>query len=148
MEVSVGALTVIPVDPDIVPSVALIVVDPVATAVAAPVLSIETSEVSADTHVTCALMSWELPSLRVPVAVNCCVVFTTSEVFAGSTAMEVNIGLTVMLFDPLTVPTDAVIVVLPALKAVAKPELLIVATLLELEFHVAFAVRSLLPPSL
>jgi hypothetical protein len=148
MEVSVGEPTVMPVDPDIVPRVALIVVDPAATAVADPMLSIDTSEVSADTHVTCALMSWELPSLRVPVAVNCCVVFTTSEVFAGSTAIEVKIGLTVMLFDPLTVPTDAVIVVLPVLKAVAKPELLIVATLLELELQIAFAVRSLLLPSL
>jgi hypothetical protein len=148
MEVSVGALTVIPVDPDVVPRVALIVVDPVATAVADPVLSIDTTEVSADAHVTCALMSWELPSLRVPVAVNCCVVSTTSEVSAGSTAMEVKIGLTVRLFEPLTVPMDALIVVVPALRAVAKPELLIVATLLELELHVAFAVRSLLLPSL
>jgi hypothetical protein len=56
--------------------------------------------------------------------------------------------LTVSVVEPVMLPDFALIVVLPAVAAIAKPPAVIVATAGEEEFHVAALVRSWLLPSL
>jgi hypothetical protein len=148
IEVSVGALTVTVVEPAIDPRVAVTVTLPAATAVATPVLSTAATDKSDDDQVTCAVTSCELPSLQVPVALNCCVSLATSEVFDGVTAIEVNMGVTVRLLKPLREPIVAVIFVVPAASPVAIPEPLILAILVAVEDQVACVVTFLLLPSL
>ena len=74
-------------------------------------------------------------------------VLTVTDGAAGVTAIEVRIGLTVKIFDPVTPPVLAEIVVVPLAIPVASPET-IEATLAELDDHVAMLVRFLLLPSL
>jgi len=147
IEVNVAAVTVRPVDPAIAPRLALMVAVPVTTVVAMPVLLIEATEVLEEVHVTRPVRSCALPSLKVPVATNCCVVSTVTDGTAGVTAIEVRIGLIVKFFDPVTPPVVAEIVVVPLAIPVARPET-IEATFGELDDHVARLVRSLLLPSL
>ena len=63
------------VEPVTEPEVALMLVVPVATPVARPwlplVLLIVATPVIDDAHVTDVVRFWVLPSLKVPVAVNC-----------------------------------------------------------------------------
>jgi hypothetical protein len=63
------------------------------------------------------------------------------------TAIEVRIGLIVKVFDPVTPPVVAEIVVVPLAIPVARPET-IEATFGELDDHVVRLVRFLLLPSL
>lgn len=74
-------------------------------------------------------------------------VLTVTDGAAGVTAIEVRIGLTVKILDPVTPPVFAEIVVVPLAIPVASPET-IEATLAELDDHVARLVRFLLLPSL
>ena len=81
-----------------------------------------------------------LPSVKVPVAVNCCWAPSTMDAFAGVTAIETSVaGLTVMVAEALTEAEEIAIVVLPGLKVSASPcvppELLIVATLAFVELQ-------------
>ena len=148
IETSVAGSTVSVVDPETAPSVALTLVDPGATAVARPAVSIVATEVSTTAHVTCEVMSCELPSLHVPVAVSCAVVLTTADGDPGVTAMLVRIGVTVSAREPLTAPIAATIFALPLATAVAIPEPFTVAMLVELEDQVTCDVTLLLLPSL
>src|SRR5262245_53724151 len=63
------------VEPVIVPDVAVIVVEPVPTAVASPllpaVLLIVATPVADELQVTVVVTFWKVPSLNDPVAVNC-----------------------------------------------------------------------------
>jgi hypothetical protein len=147
IEVNVAAVTVRPVDPAIAPRLALMVAAPVTTVVAMPLLLIEATEVLDEVHVTWPVRSCALPSLKVPVATNCCVVSTVTDGAAGVTAIEIRIGLIVKVFDPVTPPVVAEMVVVPLAIPVARPET-IEATFAELDDHVARLVRSLLLPSL
>jgi hypothetical protein len=148
IEVSVGAITVATVEPAIDPRVAVTVACPAATAIAIPTLLTVTTDESDDDHMTCAVTSCELASLQVPVAVNCCDPFARSEGVEGLTAIEVKIGVTAMILEPLTDPMAADIVVVPALSPVAMPEPLTLATLTEVDDQVACVVTFLLLPSL
>ena len=119
------------VEPVIAPDVALMLVVPVATPVARPwlplVLLIVAMPVSDEAHVTDVVRFWVLPSLKVPVAVNCWVPPTPIEGFAGVTAKACNtragatvtvavvlppsVAVSVTVCDDDTVPAVAVNVV-------------------------------------
>jgi hypothetical protein len=69
-----------------VPDVAWIVVVPAFATLANPVLLIVATAVLEEVHVTLELMSCTLPSLKNPVAENCCVPWETDkEGFCGAT---------------------------------------------------------------
>jgi hypothetical protein len=78
-----------------------------------------------------------LPLLYVPVAVNCCVSLGPIDGLAGVTAIEVRVAaVTVRDVEPLIDPDVAVMVVVPAATLEARPELLMLATLVAEEFQV------------
>jgi hypothetical protein len=95
--------------------------------------------------VTCVVISWVVPSEKVPVAVNCWVVPPGTLGLAGVIAMEdrvAEVTVRVVLFE--TAPEVAVMVVVPAVRAVARPLLLITATEVSDELQVTNFVIS--PP--
>lgn len=99
-------------------------------------------------HRTDAVISCVLLSLKVPVAVNCFVVPTAIVEFAGVTAIETSVAaLTVREALPVTPPEVALMVVLPAPTAVAKPETLIAATPGVEDDHVSEVSNCVLPSS-
>ena len=74
---------------------------------------------------------WVLPSLYVPVAVNCWRLPSGIEGLAGVTAMETNTGdgfCVTDVVDPLMAPNSPVIVADPGPTPVALPEGLMVTT--------------------
>ena len=79
-------------------------------------------------------------------AVYCCVVPTAIEELAGVTEIETSEAATVSNVDPLMVPAVALIVVVPAARAVATPcvptVLLMLATVALEELHVTDLVMS------
>src|SRR6202041_3230344 len=90
-----------------------------------------------------------VPSLNVPVAVNCCVAPLVIEGFAGVTAIDCSVAaVTVSAVDPLTVPDVALIVDVPTPAPVPSPPAVIVATVVVPELHVAVLVRFCVVPSL
>ncbi len=106
IDTSAAALTVIVVVAPIVPNVAVIVVLPVPTLVASPllpaVLLIVATVAVADAHVTVPVMSCVLPSVYVPVAVNCFVVPRGIVGIAGVTAIDTKAaGVTVNVVEPV-----------------------------------------------
>jgi hypothetical protein len=83
-------------------------------------------------------------SEKVPVAVNCCVVPFAIDGFAGVTAIDTSVGavaVTVRVVEPLMAPEAALIVVVPAATPVANPPVVIVATVVVCEVHVAVLVK-------
>jgi hypothetical protein len=88
------------------------------------------------------------PSLKVPVAVNACVVPAAIDGFGGVTCIDTRLGTTVKLVDPVCPPKAAVIVALPMAAAVNCPVPLTVATTGFDELQAAELVRSWLVPSL
>src|SRR6266704_2530973 len=144
----VAAVTVSVVFPETSPSVAVIVVVPAATDVARPALSLVAKAVFEELQVTWGVRSCVVLSLKVPVAVNCCVVPFAMLGFVGVTAIEVRVAaVTVSVVFPKTSPKVAVIVMgPPAATDVARPcdppALLIVATAVLDELQVTWVVRS------
>src|ERR1700730_18236764 len=111
------------------PAVALIVAVPTARATAAPLALTLAIAGPDEVHVAAFVRFCKLPSLYVPVAVNCCLSPAAIEALAGVTATEARTGeVTVNMAVPCTVPEAAVIVVLPTIKPLAKPAALIVAS--------------------
>src|SRR4029077_20846011 len=90
--VSGPGVTVSPVLPLTDPSVARMVVVPVAIPVATPVELIVVAAVFADAHVTWLVRFCVLESEYVPVAVYCWVAPAASAVLAGVTAIDVSVG--------------------------------------------------------
>ena len=83
-----------------------------------------------------------VPSLNVPVAVNCCVAPFAIDGFAGVTAIDCNVAaVTVSTVEPLIDDDVAVIVELPTPAPLARPAALIVAMLVVPEDQVALDVR-------
>ena len=143
IETSADAVTVSRVVPLTLPTAALIVVGPGVRVVAPPAPLIVATVVADELHVAVAVKSAVVPSLFVPVAANCCSVPFATEGFAGVTAIEISVGaVTVSSVVPLTLPTAALIVVVPGARVVAAPVALIVATVVADELHVAVAVKS------
>jgi hypothetical protein len=132
-----AAVTVSVVVPLIEPEVALRVEVPAAKLAASPCALIVATPVEDDVHRTVGLTSWALPSVKVPVAVNCCVVPSGMDGIAGVTTIETKAaGVTVNAVVPETEPEAAVIVVVPVVVLVASPwlaEALLIVTTLEAE---------------
>jgi hypothetical protein len=137
-----AAVTVNVVLPMMLPIVALIVVLPAFSADDNPPLLIVAVAVFDETHVTLAVRFCVEPSLKVPVAVNCCVPPATTDGFTGVTAMDFNVAaVTVRVVLPTIAPSVAEIDEVPAFNADAKPELLIVAVAVVPDAQVTCAVR-------
>jgi hypothetical protein len=101
-------VTVSVVEPLIEPEAAWMVVLPVATAVARPPLVIVATAVLVEVQLTELVRFCWLPSLYVPVAVNCSVAPFTIDAFAGVTASDTKLGgVTVRFVDPLIDPEAA-----------------------------------------
>src|SRR5690348_17745608 len=99
-------------------------------------------------HNTDAVTSCELPSLKLPVAVNCLVVLAGILELAGVTFTETTVApVTVSAAVPLTEPEVAVIVAVPVPTVVAKPAELMVATAEEEEDHATDGNNCVLPSS-
>jgi hypothetical protein len=78
-----------------------------------------------------------------PVAVNCWVVPNGIELLAGATVIETSTaGVIVRLVVPLTLPTDASMIVEPVATLWASPLASTIAMLVALEVQVAAFVRS------
>jgi hypothetical protein len=88
IDCSVAAVTVRVVEPFTVPEAALMDEVPTAAPVARPAAVIVAVAVFDELHVAVLVRFWVVPSLNVPVAVNCCVVPFTTEGFAGVTAID------------------------------------------------------------
>src|SRR6266568_890698 len=143
----VAAVTVSVVLPETPPKVAVIVVVPAATDVARPcdppALLIVATAVLDELQVTWVVRSCVVLSLKVPVAVNCCVVPFAMLGFVGVTPSEVRVAaVTVSVVFPETSPSVAVIVVGPAATDVARPALSIVAKAVFEEPQVTWVVKS------
>ena len=111
------------------PRLAVMLLEPAATPVASPAALIVATEVVPDVQVTELVMLALLPSLYVPVAVNCCVAPALIEAAAGVTAIDCNVFVTVnTAAGDVTEPSVAVMLLEPALTPVARPAALIVAT--------------------
>lgn len=125
-DTSAAVLTVSVVDPLTEPEVAVIVAVPSPTllpkpCVGAALLIVATVAVS-EPHCTVLVMFCVLPSVYVPVAVNCSLVPSGMVGIAGVTAIETSTaGLMVSVVEPLIVPDVAVTVVLPRATLLATP---------------------------
>jgi hypothetical protein len=152
IETRAAAVTERIVEPVTIPEVALIAAVPVAALCASPVLFTEAVETVSEAHVTVEVRSWVLPSVNVPVALNCCLVPSAMEGFAGATAIEDSTAaVTVNVVMPLIDPELAVILAEPVPTLVPSPwvfvALLTAATAGVSEPHCAVLVTSWVVPS-
>jgi hypothetical protein len=148
MEESVVAVTVRVVEPEIAPETALMVVDPVPTAEARPAAEMVAVPVFVELHVTEAVRFWVLPSLKVPVAVNCSVSPLAIEGLVGVTLTDASVAaLMVSVIFPVTPLNTPWMIVEPVATPVARPPEVIVATAVFSEVQVTEAVISFAVPS-
>ena len=142
IETSDGATTIREVEPAIEPELADTTVVPCFRVVARPVAEIVATVVSVEPQVTEFVMICVVLSLYVPVAVNCGLVPSGAEEFAGVTAIETSAAaVTVSVVDPLMPPRVAVIEDVPVASVEASPDALIVATVGVAEAQVTELVR-------
>jgi hypothetical protein len=148
IDVSAADATVSVVLPTTVPEVAEMVVVPVATAVARPPAAMVAVAVLDDAQVAEAVRFCVVPSVYVPVAVNCCVSPFATLGFAGVTAMDVSAAAaTVSVVLPVMLPEVAEIVVVPVATAVARPPTAMVAVAVLDDAQVTVPVRFWVEPS-
>jgi hypothetical protein len=103
----------------------------------------------AEAHVTEAVKFCVLLSLKVPVAVNCCVCPLTMDGVAGVTAIEIRLAaVTVSTAEPETEPEVALITLVPCPVPVARPTAVIVAAAGVAEAQITEAVKFCVLPSL
>src|SRR6202041_2628092 len=149
IDCNVAAVTVSTVEPEIAPEDALMVDVPTPAPVATPVALIVAMDVAPEAHVTLEVRFWVVPSLNVPVAVNCCVAPLVIDGFAGVTAIDCSVAaVTVRTVEPLMDDDVAVIVEVPTPAPLASPAVLIVAVAVVPELHVTVLVRFCVVPSL
>jgi hypothetical protein len=86
-----AVVTVNVVEPVTEPEVAWIVLLPGPTPLAKPVLLIVPTEVLEEVQLTEFVRFWVLPSLYLPVAVNCCVLPLAIDGFVGVTAIDTKL---------------------------------------------------------
>src|SRR5215813_11287116 len=138
-------------EPFIPAEVAVTVTAPTAPLTPSPEAEIDSTILLDELHNTLLVSCKLVPSVNLPIAVNCC--WTPSGIVAlpGVTAIEVSRALpTASVVVPETPPEVALIVVLPGATPFANPgvpETLIVATDGLDEAHVTLAVMSRVPPS-
>ncbi len=150
-------VTVKTVEPEMLPTVALIDVDPAAIAVASPAepltLLIEATPAADEPQTAVVVRFWLVLSLYLPVAVNCSVVPLAKEGVPGVTAIETSVTFgaeTVSVVEPDTPADAADTVVLPIATALARPGLfdaLNVATVVAADAQVTEDVRFWVEPS-
>jgi len=143
---NVGAVTVNVIEPLTGPELAVIVVIPCLAVLASPWLLMVATAVSEEFQLTEEVSSLVLPSVNVPVALNCCFVPSGMEGLRGVTPRDTKTGgATARVVEPLTDPKEAIIAVVPWARLVARPrlpaELLIEATAGFKEFQVTEVVR-------
>ena len=116
IELSVACVTVSVVDPERLPTAALIVVVPAASVVASWVVaSIDATFPALDFQVALLETSEIVPSEKVPVAVKATLTPIAAAGFVGLIAMDTNWALvTVKVAVPLIAPTLALMVAMPA----------------------------------
>ena len=134
IDTSVAAVTVKLAEPLMLPDVQEIVVVPRPPAVARPAepraLEIVATLVSDEDHVTLLVRSCLVLSLKMPVAVKCCVVPLAMEYFAGVTVIDTRVAaVTLRVVEPLVLPEVAMMLVAPGLTEVARPIEEMMATL-------------------
>jgi hypothetical protein len=131
--------------------VAVMVAMPPATAVARPLLSILAARVLDEIQMTCAVISWLVPSEYSPKAVNCWVNCTWIFGLTGVTSTEDTedrvAEVTVRVVLPEIPPEVAVMVAVPAATAVARPLLSTVTNDVLNELQMTCPVISRLVPS-
>ena len=149
IDCSVAAVTVSKVEPLIDDDVAVTVEVPTPAALARPEALIVAVVVVPEDQVTLEVRFCVVPSLNVPVAVNCCVAPLAIDGFAGVTAIDCSVAaVTVSAVEPLIDDDVAVIVDVPTPAPVARPAAVIVATGVVPELHVTVLVRFCVVPSL
>jgi hypothetical protein len=142
IETSVAVVTVSMVEPFNDPDVAEIVAVPCPTLVANPEALIVTVAGVSEDQLAVFVSSSILPSVYVPVAVNCWIVPGASEGVDGVMAIETSdAAVTVNAVDPLTEPEVAEMVAPPCTTLTANPALLIVAVAGAFDDQVAVLVR-------
>lgn len=117
----VAGVTVRSVEPLTEPAFAVIVAWPTVVPCASPPVAMVATKGTEELQLTEAVKSCVLPSLKVPVAVNCWVVLMGSSGFCGVTCKDTRLGTTLKLVEPVCVPKVAARVVLPRARAVACP---------------------------
>jgi len=140
IETRTAGVTVSAADPLIVPKLAVTVALPCVTPVARPSALIVAMEVAEDNHVHVLVRFCVLPSLYVPVAVNCWASPAGTDTVEGINEIETNTGETVSVADPFTPSIAAVMVEDPDVTLVARPVPLTVATEVAEDVHVAMLV--------
>jgi hypothetical protein len=118
MDTSVAEVTVSVVDPDMLPDVAVIVVEPAATEVANPLelaaLLMAATTVADELQVTVVVKSCVVLSENVPVARNCWFVSLTMLGLVGVIAIDMRVAeVTVTVVEPEMFPHFPVIFALP-----------------------------------
>ena len=148
MEDRAAEVTVRAALPETIHEVAVMIGAPAATAVARPLLLTVATKVFDELQVTCVVILKLVPSEYAPVAVNCWVTPAGMLGLAGVTDMEDKVAeVTVRVVLPEILPEMAVMVAVPAEKAVARPLLLTVTTNVFDELQVTCVVISRLVPS-
>jgi hypothetical protein len=133
-----NTFTVRSVDPLTPPSDALIVAPPPDTPSARPVGPTVDTEGAAEFHVAWLVKSTVDPSENVPVAVNCSLVPAAMLGLAGLTAIDRSAaGATVIVVEPVMPEKSALTVEAPVESAVASPAVVMLATPVADELHVA-----------
>jgi len=118
IDTRVAGVTVSGAEPETLPKVALTVLDPCPTEVARPyepdaLLTVATA-VEDEFQVTCELIFWVVPSVYVPVAVNCSSVPSAMLPLGGVTAIDTRVAaVTVSGAAPETLPCVAMMFVEP-----------------------------------
>src|SRR5438034_7694532 len=102
---------------------------PVPAPLAKPLLLMVATDVLEEVQPTERVRTCVLPSLKVPVAVNCCVVPLAIDGFAGVTTIDDSTAVTVNVVEPMTGPKAARMVLVSVVTLVSRPALLMVATL-------------------
>ncbi len=149
METSVAAVTVRVTEPMTEPDAAEMVVAPGVLPEARPLVLMAATLGADELQLTDAVMACVLPSVKVPVAVNCWVLPAGMEALAGATVMETSVpAVTARVAEPMTEADAAEMVVAPGVLPEARPLVLMAATLGANELQDTEAVRSWVLPSL
>jgi hypothetical protein len=137
METSVADVTVRTLEPFTEPQVAEMLAVPCAALVAKPAALIVAVAGVSDDQFAVLVRFCVLPSVYVPVAMNCAFVPGAIDDVAGVTAIDTSVAaVTARVADPLVEPDVAVIVVDPCAMLVASPIVeVMVATVGVLELH-------------
>jgi len=147
MDTSVAELTVRVVDPEMLPDDAVIVVEPVAAAVADPLepvaLPIVTTPVLDELQVADAVRSCVVLSENVPVAVNCLDVPFAILGLVGVIAIDTSVaGVIVIVAVLAMLSSEALIIAEPTFSPVTSPALLTCVVALSDELQFTDEVRS------